>query len=90
LDYIIRAAENVRETDLRVTWLFCQRARRSRRYRKHREENLSDWSRVSRRVREYAENYFACAQRLSSERAWNKIVFSGDWRRKSSYYAASS
>ncbi|MBI5034746.1 MAG: hypothetical protein HZB51_29845 [Chloroflexi bacterium] len=82
-DYIIPTAENVRETDLRVNLAFFTSVCGDRgAIENMREENLTIGHVFRAAFENMAQNYFLGARRLSPERAWNKIVFSGGLAQK--------
>ncbi len=82
-EYIVRAAEQVRATDLRVNLAFFAGACGDHGAIENiREDTLTVGHLFRAAFENMAENYFACAQRLSPERAWERIVFSGGLAQK--------
>ncbi len=82
-DYIIRAAENVRETDLRVNLaFFASVAGNHGAIENIREANLTVGHLFRAAFENMVENYWTYAQRLSPEHAWSRIVFSGGLAQK--------
>jgi sugar (pentulose or hexulose) kinase len=82
-EYIARAAAQVRATDLRVDLAFFASAGGDRGAIENiREDNLTIANLFRAAFENMAENYFACAQRLSPTRAWERLVFSGGLAQK--------
>ncbi len=82
-EYIAREAAQIRATDLRVNLAFFASAVGDRgAIRNIREDNLTVGNLFRAAFENMAENYFACAQRLSPERAWERVVFSGGLAQK--------
>ncbi|MEW5717882.1 MAG: FGGY family carbohydrate kinase [Chloroflexota bacterium] len=82
-EYIAREVAQVRATDLRVDLAFFASAVGDRgAIQNIREENLTVGNLFRAAFENMAENYFACARRLSPERAWERIVFSGGLAQK--------
>ncbi len=82
-DYIIRAVESVGETNLRVNLAFFAGACGDQGAIENIcEDNLTIGHLFRSAFENMADNYWACAQRLSPERAWNRIVFSGGLAQK--------
>ena len=82
-DYITRAADKVRETDLRVNLAFFASALGDHGAIENIREETMTIGHVFRAAFEsMAQNYWVCANRLSPERAWNGIVFSGGLAQK--------
>lgn len=82
-DYIIRAVENVRATDLRVNLaFFASVAGDHGAIENIREDNLTVGHLFRAAFENMAENYWACANRLLPKRAWGRIVFSGGLAQK--------
>lgn len=80
---ILRAAESVDKTDLRVNLaFFASVAGDHGAIENIREDNLTVGHVFRAAFENMAENYWACAQRLAPERAWRKIVFSGGLAQK--------
>ncbi|MBI5301355.1 MAG: hypothetical protein HY868_04390 [Chloroflexi bacterium] len=77
-EYITRQAAQVDATDLRVNLAFFASAVGERgAIEDIREDNLNVGHLFRAAFENMAENYFACAHRLSPECAWERIVFSG-------------
>lgn len=77
-DYIARQTENSPATDLQVDLTFF-----TSEFGSHgsianiREDNLHIGSLFVAAFRNMADNYARCAERLSPDRAWDRVVFSG-------------
>ena len=83
-EYIFQAADQVGETDLRMDLAFYPGPCGERgAITNIREDNLSVGHLFRAAFQNMAENYHACALRLSPERAWNRLVFSGGLAQKS-------
>lgn len=82
-DYIVHAAESIGKTDLRVSLaFFVSVAGDHGAIENVREDNLTIGHLFRAAFENMAENYFACANRLSPERTWGNIVFSGGLAQK--------
>lgn len=82
-EYIAREAAQVHTTDLRVNLAFFASAVGDHgAIQNIREENLTVGDLFRAAYENMAENYLACARRLSPERAWERIVFSGGLAQK--------
>jgi sugar (pentulose or hexulose) kinase len=82
-DYIIRAVDGVRETDLCVNLAFFASACGDQgAIENMREENMTIGHVFFAAFVNMVQNYWACANRLSPQRKWNKIVFSGGLAQK--------
>ena len=77
-EYIAAATERVDETDLELDLAFFASAFGDRgRIANIRENNLTVASLFVAAFRWMAENYERCAVRLSAEKGWDRVVFSG-------------
>jgi sugar (pentulose or hexulose) kinase len=82
-EYIARVAAQIRATDLCVDLAFFASAVGARgAIQNIHEDNLTVGNLFRAAFENMAENYFACAQRLAPERAWERIVFSGGLAQK--------
>lgn len=82
-EYIAQEVARLDATDLRVNLAFFASAVGNRGAIENiHEDNLTVGNVFRAAFENMAENYFACAQRLSSTRAWERIVFSGGLAQK--------
>jgi len=80
---IVNAAEQVGDTDLRVNLAFFAGACGDQgEITNIRESNLTVGHLFRAAFQNVADNYYACALRLSPERRWRRLVFSGGLAQK--------
>lgn len=82
-EYVVRAAEQIAETDLRVNLAFFTGACGDHGAIENIREDTLTVGHIFRAAFEnMAENYSACAQRLAPARDWERVVFSGGLAQK--------